>query len=149
GLAFVRDQDVSKIEALDFLIRDSEEDSVIVEAVAVDESGRPAGDYDPSFARVSSRTGLPTILGWAGHEQVWRGNRRSFRERAQDVMEIYTGSDIEATRELLAKYDVTYVYVGALERSLYALDDTSKLDTLMDRPFDVGTVTIYRVRTSP
>ena len=149
GLAFVRDQDVSKTRALDFLIRDSEEDSVIVEAVAVDESGRAGGDYDPSFARVSSRTGLPTILGWAGHEEQWRGNRRSFRERAQDVMEIYTGSDIEATRELLAKYDVTYVYVGALERSLYALDDTSKFDTLMDRPFDQGTVTIYRVRTSP
>ena len=101
------------------------------------------------YGRVSSRTGLPTILGWAGHEEQWRGNRRSFQERLQDVMEIYTGSDIEETRELLAKYDVTYVYVGPLERSLYGLDDTSKLDTLMDKPFDEGTVTIYRVRTNP
>ena len=49
-------------------------------------------------------------------------------------------------RDLLEKYDIEYVYVGALERDLYALPETLTFDIFMDRAFESGDVTIYKVR---
>ena len=157
GLAFVGNKGEAEREALEFLMKDATENSVLVEAIGLNAEGKPAGDYylgynlesqvlNLEYGRVSSRTGLPTILGWAGHEYQWRGSRRSFQERVRDVIEIYTGSDIDATKELLRKYDVSYVYIGRIEKALYGIQDTSKFDTFMDRVVDSDNVTIFKVR---
>ena len=146
GLAFMGDPDSPEAQALQFISRDADPDSVLVEAVSVDERGIPGGDYRPDFSRISGRTGVPTILGWAGHEEQWRGTRRGFRERAEDVRSIYTGSDAALLQDLLDKYDVTYMYVGRLERAQYGLGETSILDEFMDPVFVEGDITIYKVR---
>ena len=146
GLAFVGPPDSPKRQALEFLSRDAGPDSVLVEAVAVDDRGIPGGSYNSDYARVSGRTGVPTVLGWAGHEEQWRGNRVGFRERADDVKAIYTEIDLLVVRDLLEKYDIEYVYVGMLERDLYDVPDTASFDSLMDRAFESGDITIYKVR---
>ena len=147
GLAFVGPPDSPERQALEFLSRDAGPDSVLVEGVAVDDRGTPGGSYNIDYARVSGRTGVPTVLGWAGHEEQWRGNRVGFRQRADDIKTIYTEIDpIAVVRDLLEKYGIEYVYVGRLERDLYEVPSTPTFDIFMDRAFESGDITIYKVR---
>ena len=48
--------------------------------------------------------------------------------------------------ELLKKYNVSYIYVGAAERATYPAEGLAKLDQLGDVAFQQGDVTIYRVK---
>ena len=146
GLAFLGPSDSPEHRALEFISNDSDSDSVVVEAVAVDDRGIPGGDYRLEYARVSGRTGVPTVLGWAGHEEQWRGNRVGFRERADDVKTIYTDPNPIVVLDLLEKYGIDYVYVGSLERDLYEVPPTATFDVFMDRAFVSGDIVIYKVR---
>ena len=146
GLAFLGGPESPETRALAFISEDSGPESVIVEAVAVDDRGTPGGDYRLDYARIAGRTGVPTILGWAGHEEQWRGSRRGFRERSEDVRSIYTEGDVSVVEALLEKYGVEYVYVGGLERDSYGLDTATTFDEFMDRAFESGQITIYKVR---
>lgn len=75
-------------------------------------------DYS-TYARVSTFTGLPTLLGWEGHEQQWRGNLPIMQERRAAVDEIYSTSSIGQASDLLAGNHVSLVYVGPCERETY------------------------------
>ncbi len=54
------------------------------------------GSY--SYAgRISAQTGLPTLLGWDGHELQWRGNTIEQDKRRPDIERIYryaTGNEL-------------------------------------------------------
>jgi uncharacterized membrane protein len=76
------------------------------------------GEYT-DYARVSSFTGLPTIIGWPGHELQWRGSGEEAGRRQAAVGRIYETLDINEAQSLLNQYDAKYVYVGALERDKY------------------------------
>ena len=66
-------------------------------------------------------TGLPTILGWYTHEQLWRGNDvEDLNEKSAQVREIYTSTDADRVEELLREYEVSYIFVGSTEREKYA-----------------------------
>jgi len=102
------------------------------------------GGFFTDYFRVSSRTGLPTILGCPGHEYVWRGS--DFPERQEDIDLIYESEDIDLVEELMAKYNVIYVYVGHLERVQYGDEVGEKFAAFMDVAFENEGVTIYKVR---
>ncbi|MBI2917645.1 MAG: hypothetical protein HYY01_06580 [Chloroflexi bacterium] len=108
---------------------------VVLEAVG--------GSYT-GYARVSAMTGLPTVLGWSGHEHQWRGNTRPFEGREADVEQAYRSSDQAQVLALLRKYQVRYVYVGDLERSKYgaAVDG---FQGMLPVAFSAPGVTIYEV----
>jgi YYY domain-containing protein len=117
--------------------------SVVLEAVG----GSYNGD---GFGGVSAATGLPTVLGWPGHEQQWRGGDPAvlgqLGPREADVTTIYSSTDTTQASELLRKYNVEYIYVGPLERATYAPQGIAKLAQLGDVVFQQGDVVIYRVR---
>lgn len=138
GLAYVRRQEPDEYAAIQWLNAHGQGAPVIVEAV---------GGSFTSFARVSSRTGLPAVLGWSGHELQWRGSGEEAAQRERDVDEIYGGQGFQRTLDLLEKYDVTYVYVGPLERSEYSAVALEKFDKFMDVAFHQGSVTIYQAHT--
>jgi YYY domain-containing protein len=97
--------------------------------------------------RVSALTGLPTLLGWAGHESQWRGSYAIQGAREPDIETIYADvSDVELTRSLLEEYGVTYVFVGPLERSQYDPRALQKFGRFMDIAYENEGVTIYRMR---
>ena len=65
----------------------------------------------------SSLTGVPAVLGWH-HEAQYRGEE-TYRERLNDVQDIYTHDNASYQRALLDYYNVEYVYVGPAERAKY------------------------------
>ena len=135
GLEFVSREIGAEYEAIAFVRENVGGDSAILEATGA--------DYTP-FGRISSSTGVPTVLGWAGHELQWRGSSEPLDGREVDVVRIYQTEDVEEARTLLAKYDVDYVYVGPRERSTYGLDGLEKFSGFMETVFNKGGVIIYR-----
>jgi uncharacterized membrane protein len=96
--------------------------------------------------RVSALTGLPTLLGWAGHEGQWRGSYDVQNARTPDIETIYNSRDPQVAASLLDKYGVTYVYVGPVERGTYDPRGLEKFGQFMDVVYQQGAVTIYKVR---
>ncbi|GJQ51785.1 MAG: hypothetical protein HKUEN02_06320 [Anaerolineaceae bacterium] len=119
-------------EAAGILWLRSAPDGVVAEAVG--------GAYS-SYARIANYTGLPTVLGWDNHEGQWRdslliGNRR------QDIETLYTTPDGLTAQDIVAKYNIRYIYIGGLERSAYPVDE-GKFNNLFKIVFQQGNVTIY------
>ncbi|MBE0524138.1 MAG: hypothetical protein IBX40_07390 [Methanosarcinales archaeon] len=81
---------------------------------------------------VTAFTGLPTVMGWGGHEKTWRNNKQSIDERWNDVRIVYTSNNIDTVNEILEKYNVDYVYVGGVEIERYNGYDAIK--TFEDNP---------------
>jgi uncharacterized membrane protein len=110
------------------------------------------GQYSPQgHGRVSASTGLPTLLGWAGHEYQWRGySTPEPAERDPVVRDIYTvpGWENSSIANTLNQYGVEYIYVGNLERSTYGangrLPGLNKFDEQLEVAYQGGSVTIYR-----
>lgn len=102
------------------------------------------GSSYSEFARVSTHSGQPTLLGWPGHESQWRGGGAEMGNRSQDIEFIYRSNDWDRVRELLEYYDIRYVYVGPLERRSYRVEET-KFQRHLETAFQSGQVTIYRV----
>lgn len=113
--------------------------SVILEAT---------GDPYSYFARVSSNTGLPSLLGWANHEGVWRGADRRVSQRRRVVERLYETTDVEEARRLLSRYRVRLVFVGDLEHQKYPAEGLAKFaerPELFTRLFESGGTAIFAV----
>ena len=117
GLAFLKRSSPGEYAAIEWL-RDDAPWGRMVEAV---------GDDYTDFARISSSTGLPTVLGWKGHELQWR-SASSFTGREEDVNSIYSSADSGLVRSLLDAYDVRYVYLGSRERRTYSGDNLADFE---------------------
>ncbi|MFQ5398957.1 MAG: DUF2298 domain-containing protein [Anaerolineae bacterium] len=102
------------------------------------------GQYT-GFGRVSASTGLPTLLGWAGHEYQWRGsNTLEPGVRDPAVRDIYSEPDWEHTVTLLDRYQVEYIYVGGLELNTYGPQAKEKFAGRLEVVYQNAGVTIYR-----
>ena len=95
--------------------------------------------------RVSALTGLPTLLGWAGHEGQWRGSYEIQGAREPDIATIYNTLDPTVAQTLLREYGVTYVYVGPLEQSKYDPRALQKFARFMEIVYQEADVTIYKM----
>ncbi len=136
GLVHISMEDPGEFAAIEFLRANAESDSAVLEAVG--------GSYT-EFGRVSSSTGVPTVLGWPGHEIQWRGSSAPFEGREEHVRMIYETQDIRTAENLLSVYDVDYVYVGPRERRTYGSGGLAKFDEFMVRVFSNDDVVIYRI----
>jgi YYY domain-containing protein len=135
GLAQLNRYNSDEYEALRWLRDNVDGVPVILEAVGGQYSG---------FGRVAASTGLPTLLGWAGHEHQWRGNTPEPGEREPVVERIYGPSTWPETADLLDRYGIDLVYFGSLERSTYDPLAGEKFEQNMEVIFRNNGVTIYR-----
>jgi uncharacterized membrane protein len=136
GVAFVARSRPEEHAAIQWLNENVSGHPVIVEAVG--------GSFAYEHARVSSRTGLPAVMGWTGHENQWHALYDEIIEREQDVNALY-GGDIEDAKRIIAKYDVRYVFVGYLERAEFG-NAVDKFGRFMDVGFQAGDTIIYQRR---
>jgi YYY domain-containing protein len=136
GLAFESLQNPDEYGGARWLQENVEGAPVVLEGV---------GDDYTWAARVSTRTGLPTVLGWPNHEYRLQGTWTPLTERQKDVETAYNTISLTEARAILNKYDVQYVYVGDFEREAYSEAGLAKFVGLGKVVFRQDKVTIYEV----
>jgi YYY domain-containing protein len=132
GRAWMKGMDVCDYDSIKWLNENIAGVPVILEAV---------GNSFTWTSCVSFNTGLPTVLGWEGHEEQWRVNELSeISDRANDVDKIFTTADTA----LMKKYNISYVYIGKLERDKYLQEDLNKFEKF-EKVYENLKVKIYKV----
>lgn len=109
----------------------------------VAEAGSPGASYT-YYSRMSTYSGLPTVLGWPGHEGQWRGGYELQGSRLADLERLYVTSDWQEARAILNRYAIRYVVVGPLERGTYLLEE-AKFQSHLVVGYRNAEVTIYVV----
>jgi YYY domain-containing protein len=86
--------------------------SVLIEGV---------GDAYSDAARMSSASGVPTVLGWENHEGVWRGGNigEETSRRKALIERLYTCGDPGEASRIARELGASFVVVGSVERRLY------------------------------
>jgi YYY domain-containing protein len=135
GMAYMAQTQPADHAAILWLQENESGTPVILEAVG--------GQYTWG-GRISAHTGLPTVLGWAGHELQWRGSTPEPGIREPDVETLYTSRVWSETEALLDKYGIEYVVAGPLELSTYGHVTAVKFDRALDTVFETDGARIYR-----
>jgi YYY domain-containing protein len=110
-------------------------DRAIVEALRQEPSGtmmiEAVGGAYTEYARLSSASGVPTYLGWANHEGVWRGSEihEETGRRRELVSRLYSSRDPQEVQRLANQAGVQLVAIGSLERKDYS---AAKLRTVAE-----------------
>ena len=110
-----------------YLLGVNKQDHYATEWINKNIEGRPVllelnGPSYKEYCRVSVRTGLPTVLGWKTHEQLWQWDGVNsvapiITEREEDIKTIYTSDDAALVNSLIDKYKIEYIYVGDIEKT--------------------------------
>lgn len=124
----------SDLQAIEWLRENAPPGATLIEAT---------GDPYSEFARVSTHTGLPTVLGWANHESLWRAHDAEVMDRFGQVRLFYTSGDPRLAEGILKRYGVTHVVLGDLERRAYPGADAVAAFPFLERVPDAPVV--YRV----
>lgn len=112
-----------------------------VMAEAVSDTG---GSYT-TYNIISTFSGMPTVLGWIGHESQWRGGYEEIGSRQADLRTLYSSADWNQVQNVIDRYNIRYIVVGNLERQTYQLEE-SKFGENMNKVLDTASVDIYEVR---
>ncbi|HUT24747.1 MAG TPA: DUF2298 domain-containing protein [Sumerlaeia bacterium] len=100
------------------------------------EARRVAEASDESYTmagRMAVVSGIPSFLGWQGHESQWRGRffqERIGPERVNALDRLYGAADPKEALALCRRHGLRWVVVGSLERKRYspaALDKFRRL----------------------
>jgi len=120
GIGYMKVQYKGDYEAIKWISENIRGKPVMVEAF---------GDSFTYYNRVSANTGLPTIIGWPGHESQWRPGESEFGKREEAVNTIYSSTDLNAAKLEFKNYDVKYVYFGQLELQKYGYIGLAKFNS--------------------
>jgi YYY domain-containing protein len=131
GNKYFQESNLLENEAISFL--QNTPYGVIAEAIG--------GSYS-EYGRISKFTGLPTILGWPGHESQWRGGANEIGNRESDIKELYLTSNWDYAKTILEKYKIRYIFLGLLEKNTYPVSERKFSDNLT-KIFSNSEITIY------
>jgi YYY domain-containing protein len=119
GLRYLEETRPGDYNAIRWLNKNIHGSPVILEA---------PGNTNSYTSYVSALTGLPTVVGWKAWETVWRGDLVGPVQRGKDVDTIYSTTNIDIARSLLEKYNVEYIFFGAVELRRYGQAVLSKFN---------------------
>lgn len=142
GMEYMKELERGDYNAIKWMQENIKGSPVILEASKDDSS------YSYT-SRVSANTGIPAVIGWASHERLWGRDHAEVRERIEDVSSIYSTGSEEKALELMDKYNVSYVYVGRLERQIYHVRQEKFENETYFEPVYQGSVTIYKLKKDP
>ena len=94
---------------------------------------------------MSASTGIPTIIGWVGHQSQWRGTRAEFNVRQEDVKKIYLNINNQETRNLLKKYKVKWIIAGNREKKLFGSELSEKLSLSFNKVYSSKGIDIFEI----
>ena len=97
------------VRAIDWIRANTATDAHVVEAVGE--------EYSPSgYARMSTYTARPTVMGWEFHESQYNHPPET---RRADVQALYQAPDAATVAQVVQRYDIDYAVVGPLELETY------------------------------
>lgn len=138
------------LDGLNFLQKEYPDDYAGINWLRNNVDGRPVvleavGESYTTFARVSSFTGLPTVLGWRVHEWLWRGGFDIPGQRTEEVRKIYEEPSSAVAQQLLEQYKVRFIFLGDKEREAYKNMDEAKVRNLGKIVFNSGKTYIIQL----
>jgi YYY domain-containing protein len=138
GMAYLSDIAPGDYGAIRWLDSHADVGDILVEGVS--------SDYG-NGNRLSAFSGVPTLLGWPGHEWQWRGSGSLVEQRQHTVETIFTSDDQVQVLSLLHENGVRYLYVGPNEVITYQLDDqhTAWFGSFLTLVYSHTTATLYQV----
>ncbi len=133
-----------------YLARSHPEDRAIVRWLATQHG--PAGplieapgDSYSYGARISANTGVPAVLGWPVHEQLWRSSSPAVWQRRDDVNRLYEARSVAEARAVVDRYRARWIVVGRFERERYPTLDPQRLAALGRVAFRAGETFVVEV----
>lgn len=105
------------------------------------------GEYS-DFARISTYTGIPTVLGWPGHEGQWRGGYNEVGSRESDIAQLYRSEDWTTALNIIQRYQIQYIYYGPLEVESYGSGGQAKFRAHLRMVYHTDQVSIFEVGSS-
>ena len=122
-----------------------------------------AGESYTENARISTFTGLPTLINWPVHVWLWNGSfdkpiiptthverrdqvRDTVAGRVETAKQIYETTDPELALQLLRRYSIKYVIVGSLERQKYPGISVEKFKRIGKVAFESGSTQVFEVK---
>jgi len=139
GLNFLKTNYPDNYQAINWIQDNISGQPVMLEAV---------GDSYTQFNQISMSTGLPTVQGWIVHEWLWRGGYDQPSARQEDVKNIYqyNQEDLSGLRDLIYKYNISYIFVGDNEIQIYPeINQQNFLDLGAKIVFSSGDTKIFKL----
>jgi len=124
GLNYLRSSHPADIEVAEIL--KERERGVILELY---------GDSYTYSSQFSTLTGYPSVLGWRGHEIMWRG-WSEIEKRQNDILEMYRGN-----MDLMKDYSVKYIIFGEREREMFR-----EFSLNLTPIYHKGNLTVYELK---
>ncbi len=94
--------------AIQWLLENANEDDVIL--------ATGGGEWRTEVGRIAGATGVPTIMGWMGHERQWHlGDEEVLDSLPQRIYDIDAMYQLPLNTALLDQYGVTFIYIGPNE----------------------------------
>ena len=98
-------------KAIQWIKQNINRDDVILEL--------PGGSFN-DYSIISVFTANPTVLGWHGHEWVWRAKPDysapdEEQERWNAIYYMYKTATKEQLKDYIEKYNISYIYIGNVE----------------------------------
>ena len=136
GLSYMKKDHIEDYQLINWINKNIKGQPIILEAV---------GDSYTDYARISANTGLPTVLGWPVHEWLWRGTYEVVGPRVEEVKTFYTTSDIKKAKDIIKKYNVSYVVVSLLEKQKYPDLNEDNIKKLGDIIYQNNGAKLYKI----
>lgn len=119
------------------------------DVVAVEATFHGSYDYFAggiASGRLAGITGLPTVIGWQGHQRQWRGRGydAAVGTRSADIQQLYTDFDLFVVQPIIDRYGIDYIVYGSAERSRYGADGDLKFREALPIVCESGDTRIYR-----
>lgn len=113
------------LDGLDFIDKERPDDRALIEWLrAQPPDGRSLlveapGDSFTDGSALSAMSGFPSLVGWRGHETLWRGQDTPVYQRADEVAAFYGATDLNQACAFVERYGVTHVALGTFEHKTW------------------------------
>lgn len=102
------------------------------------------------YGRVSSQTGIPSLLNWGGSLNILRGKDFPYisNPRIDAINSIYKSINKTDIIKLVYNYNISYIFIGTIERLKYSpeeLEGFKKENKLFKKIFQDKNTVIYKV----
>jgi len=109
GLAFLEDDPdfPGEVAGIDWLLSNATDDDVMLVAGGC--------EWSNTVSRIASASGVPSILGWPGHEGQWHLGDEAFESDFRNRTAAITSLSTEIDGATIERYGVTLIYLGPVE----------------------------------